>query len=286
MRNALNLVAAVEIAAGRFVRRTGERSMEAASDGTFATGHVIAGVCEATAEAGIPTTITTQGPAKMRAGAEIIPGVHHRLTTDVNGRAKPAGAGDQVCALFTGLETAQLGHEIDVEVQLGAQIPAAVVTPNAAAISIADAGDLFTGENVELALQEAGADIVQNTTDVAQNTTDVAQNTTDIAQNTTDVAQNTTDIAQNQTDIATKSALVTGQVDVTMGLLETSRFSAGAGNSRKPAFWNWNGDPGDPDNTLTGAVLEDGATGDYYVKLSVIPAGSLTDGIHISVLTD
>lgn len=73
-------------------------------------------------------------------------------------------------------------------------------------ISIIDSGGFYTSNNVEGALQEAGATDAQQDIDIAVNSADIATNASNIAGNTSDILVNASNIATNTSNIATNTS--------------------------------------------------------------------------------
>lgn len=80
----------------------------------------------------------------------------------------------------------------------------------AVSILVDDGGAYYTGGNVELVLQEIGADIVTNAADIATNAADIVTNAGDIATNTTAIATGPTYIANDNPPDTTMFPIITG----------------------------------------------------------------------------
>ncbi|MBU0552807.1 hypothetical protein KKB55_11070 [Myxococcota bacterium] len=121
----INLTPNGEWGEGRIVKRSGAVGCALATKGALEDGEQLVGVMEGAARSGEPASVTMLGHTFARAGAVITPGVHHRLTTDAQGRVIPAMAGDQVVAFFTGVAAAEAGARVPVFVIAGASLPGA-----------------------------------------------------------------------------------------------------------------------------------------------------------------
>ena len=119
----------VAITAGTFVQRIannadGEPEVSPSTDGTTLGGELCVGVALADAAAGEIVEIAGPGEyATVTSAGVLTPGTEHQLTTDANGEAVAAGAGDDVLAIFYGHEASVAGGDTMVYV-LGTGIQA------------------------------------------------------------------------------------------------------------------------------------------------------------------
>jgi hypothetical protein len=102
----IGYIALAAVTAGQFVQRVansadGFPQVAPSSDGTTVGGELNVGV--ALADAAIGEFVKVAGPgeyATVTATGVLTPGTDHMLTTDLNGQAVAAGAGDDVIAIF------------------------------------------------------------------------------------------------------------------------------------------------------------------------------------------